>query len=499
MKLKSYQLASWCDAALRGRRNWLYLAANVLLLLLAWPLSLIWLILPLLLLLNAVLALYLLHRHHAFGTAYQRTPRPRDAQCETVTIDASLIGEGTRLRAAAQPVDVAESLTLRLGSGALLLGAAMTLTADTLPPADRSAILSAVHTLNIKPDRLRSHNPVLAREKQGDVTVVTVRDGMNERRYYLGSPMEVARLCSAIWEGSTRPLTDRDTARIADSERYIRQANCRVLAWATALNHEKPIFLGLAGMGESLHMSAVADVSELRAMGLTVMLDADAQLGTDLASLRMLLELPDHHARPDIRLTPAPITGESALGVTRQPGESLVEPVAQLRHRFRIIEDTLRRFAAFLGLALGVAVLSGSAWVPLFSAVLMLMGAIGIGVDLTSPKLRLPTAVIVLVVALLTRLFLHSQPDALALMASGIISLCAACSASIRLCGKGFTLRGKGSRFPRGMLLLCAAMLVIVTLAGAFEGIAVLLPLGFALLTGAAVFLLIVLENKNLR
>ena len=144
MKLKSYQLARWCDAALQGHRKWLYPAANVLILLFAWLLGLIWLILPALLLANAVLALYLLHRHHAFGAVYQRKPRPKDALCETVTIDASLIGQGTRLRAAAQPVDVADSLSMRLGSGALLLGAAMTLTADTLPPADRAAILSAV-------------------------------------------------------------------------------------------------------------------------------------------------------------------------------------------------------------------------------------------------------------------------------------------------------------------------------------------------------------------
>ncbi len=499
MKLKSYQLARWCDDALHGRRKWLYPATNVLILLLAWLLHLAWLILPALLLTNTVLILYLLHRHHAFGAVYQRTPRPKDALCETVTIDASLIGQGTRLRAAAQPVDVAESLSMRLGSGALLLGAAMTLTADALPPADRSAILSAVQALNIKPDRLRSHNPVLAREKNGSVTVVTVRDGMNERCYYLGAPMDVAALCPAIWEGSTRPLTNQDKARIADTERYITQANCRVMAWGTALNYEQPIFLGMAGMGEALHLSALADVSELRAMGLTVMLDAGAQADTDLASLRMLLELPDHHARPDIRLTPDAITGESALGVTRQPGESLVEPVAQLRQRFRTIEETLRHFALFLGIALGVAVLSGSTWIPLFIAALMLFGAIAIGVDLTAPKLRLPTAIILSAIALLTRLFLLSQPTPLVFMASGMISTAAACSTLMRLCGKGFTLRGPGSRFPLGMLGLCGAMLLLLVLIGALQGIAVLLPLAFALLVGSAVFLLIALENKIFR
>jgi len=499
MKLNSYQLARWCDAALQGHRKWLYPAANLLILLLSWLLGLTWLSLPALLLINAVLLLYLLHRHHAFGAVYQRTPRPKDALCETVTIDASLIGQGTRLRAAAQPVDVADSLSMRLGSGALLLGAAMTLTADTLPPADRAAILSAVQALNIKPDRLRSHNPVLAREKQGDVTVITVRDGMNERRYYLGAPMAVANLCPAIWEGSTRPLTDHDKIRIADTEGYITQANCRVMAWGTALNYEQPIFLGMAGVGEELHLSALQEVSELRAMGLTVMLDADAQADTDLASLRMLLELPDHHARPDIRLTPDAITGESALGVTRVPGESLVEPISQLRQRFRTIEETLQHFALFLGTALGVAVLAGSTWVPLFIAGLMLFGAIAIGVDLTAPKLRLPTAIILMVIALLTRLFLLSQPGVLAFMASGLISVAGACSAAMRLCGKGFTLKGAASRLPRMMLAVSAVMLLVLIVISALQGLAALLPLAFSLLVGAAVFLLIALENKILR
>ena len=63
MKLKSYQLARWCDEALHGRRKWLYPAANVLILLLAWLLHLAWLILPALLLTNTVLILYLLRNY----------------------------------------------------------------------------------------------------------------------------------------------------------------------------------------------------------------------------------------------------------------------------------------------------------------------------------------------------------------------------------------------------------------------------------------------------
>ena len=102
-------------------------------------------------------------------------------------------------------------------------------------------------------------------------------------------------------------------------------------------------------------------------------------------------------------------------------------------------------------------------------------------------------------IALLTRLFLLSQPGILAFMASGMISVAAACSAVMRLCGKGFTLKGAASRLPRMMLVVSAMMLLALIFIGALQGIAVLLPMAFALLVGAAVFLLIALENKILR
>ena len=499
MKLQSFQLARWCDTAIRGRKKWLWLAANLLLLALSILLGLTWLILPLILLANAVLALYLLHRHHAFGAAYQRTPRPEDAMCETVLIDASLIGQGTRLRAASQPIDVAETLSMRLGSGTLLLGAAMTLTADELPPADRSAILSAVQSLNIKPDRMRSHNPVIARESANGLTIVTVRDGMSERRYYLGAPADVASRCPSIWEGSTRPMTEQDHARIEDTARYIAQGNCRVLAWATALAFEEPVFLGMAGLGEEISLPALQEVSALRAMGLTIMLNAGDQSAADLESLRALLELPDHYARADIHLTQTALGREVPLGVTRMPGDPLAEPVSQLRQRFRTIEDTLRRFGQLLGLSLLIALLSNSTLTPVFLTGLLLFAAIAIGVDLTAPRLRWPTIAIACVLALFARLFLHAQPEALSLMASGMISVAVTFGASMRLCGRGFMLKGAGSQASIGLLAAAVLLTVAMLVYGCFQGAAVLLPLGFAVLISAAIVLLMVFENKILK
>ena len=500
MKLRVYQLCRWCDAAVHGRRKWLWLAGNVLALTLSALLGGVFVpVCSLALLANAVLALYLLHRHHAFGAAYQRSPRPQDAHCETILIDTSLIGQGTRLRAAAQPIDVADSLNLRLGSGTLLLGAAMTLTADELPAVDRSAILSAVQQLNIKPDRMRSHNPVLRREKLDDVSLVTVRDGLQERRYLLGSPEAVAKRCASIWEGSARPMTEHDHLRIADTARYITQGNCRVLAWATSLDGDEPIFLGMAGVGESLHLNAVQDVNALRNMGLTVMLDSGSQADTDTETLLALLELPAHHARADIHLTPNTQNGTSTLCVTRRPGDSLAEPIQMLRQRFSTMEATLRRFGLLLLFTLGIALPAGSWVLSAALTAMLLCAAILIGADLTTPAPRCPVLLISAVLAAAARLFLQSQAEGAILMASGMIAVAAALSCVIRLGGRGFRFKGEGQRISWAFVGAAGLLLLALVVYGACQGGSILLPLGFAVLIGAAVSLLMVFEQKILR
>ncbi len=499
MKLKSYQIATWCDAAVHGRRKWFWLVGNLLFLLLAMLLGLVWPVLSALLLMNSVLMMYLLHRHHAFGKIYQRKPRPMDAQCETVLIDASLIGQGVRLRAAAQPVNVAEGLSMRLGSGALLLGSAMVLTADELPPEDRAALLSAVNGLNLKTSRLLLHNPVLRREHIGNVSIVTVRDGLGKRHYYLGTPAEVIKQCGMIWEGRPREMTEDDRARIADAAAYIAQGDCRVLAWATALENETPIFLGLGGLGKEVHLSALQDAAALRGMGLTLMLDAGQQSEIDLNALRAMMDLPDYHARADVFLTPNAVTTEVPLGILRQPGDSLLEPVSLLKTRFSIIEDTLRRFAMMLGLPLAIAVLTGGGTIVLYLTVSLLAAGIYVGADLTAPRLRWPTASICCLLAVLSRAFLHAQPAGLGVVVGGILAVTAGWCAVRRLGGAGFRFSFQ-MRNPAFWLTTAAVLvLVILVVVGLLQGPACLLPLGYAALISAGMTLLILFEQRIIR
>lgn len=499
MKLTTYQLCRLCDQATLGRRKWLYLAANLLALIVFALLKLGWLMLPPLLLMNASLALYFLHRHHAFGVEYQRKPRPDDAMCETILIDAALIGEGTRLRAAAQPIDVSDSLSMRIGSGALLLGAAMTLTADELPRTDRAAILSAVNSLNIKPNRLRSHNPVLRREKTGDVTIVTVRDGVSNRQYFVGPAEEVLQCCAAIWEGHSRSLTEQDPLRIADTARYITQGGCRVLAWATALAEEEPVFLGMAGVGESVQLDALGDVADLRARGLTVMLDIGDQPDTDLDSLRALMELPDHHARADIHLSTRNTVDSAALGVTCRPGESLIQPIILLRQRFHTIESTLRHFALLSAIPLTQALIFGSWHAALIATAMLLYTAIALGVDLSRPLPRWQTLAAVAAATLLSRFFLLTQPASPAILSGSIMAVCTAVGCCIRLAGSAFCLKKEAWLTSAPIPAAAGLYALIILLFSLSAGAALFLPLGFSVLMAAVILLLILMEHHIFR
>lgn len=491
MKIRPYQLARLFDGAVHGRRVFLTLGVTAALLILAAMLGMLWAVVPVLTLLWGGAALYSLHRHHAFGATYQRKPRPKDAQAETILIDASLIGQGTRVRAAAQPIDTAEGLSLRLGSGALLLGAAMVHTSDTLPRGDRAAVLSAVQSLNIQPARMRSHSPVLRREEEGEITIVTVRDGVDERRFYLGEPWKLAGLCQAIWEEAPRPMTDHDRLRVADTAQYIAQGNCRVLAFATAVQGEQPTFLGMCGVGEEVHVGALPDIAGLRGMGLTVMLDAGIQPDADLDALRTLLSLPEHHARADIHLAPREISGK-ALGITRRAGDSLLEPVTALRQHFTVIENTLRRFCLFGAIPMLTSLLTGCFAAALISGAMLLYTAIFLGVDLNRPGLRRRTMAILAVLAVLTRLFLGTLGTTLTL-AGGALLTCGLCMGlCIRLCGSAWQLTAIGWKSALPVLALTLAGVVLAVLTALPAGSAMLLPLLFSgLIAGAGVLLLL--------
>ena len=129
-----------------------------------------------------------------------------------VAVDERLL---TGCRAVTQvflPLSPVPRLSLRAGSCALLLSAAMTVMADTVP--DGSALLSLAATLGFTPEKLLRGCPVLAQTSLGSVPGRIVRDGKHRRAYYLGMPSMLAPLCSRIWDGGERPMTADDLQRL---------------------------------------------------------------------------------------------------------------------------------------------------------------------------------------------------------------------------------------------------------------------------------------------
>ena len=129
-----------------------------------------------------------------------------------VVVDGSMLTHGRAVTQVCLPLSPVPRLTLRAGSGTLLLAAATTVMADTVP--DEAALLSLAATLGFTPEKFLRGCPVLTETALGSVKGRVVRDGRGRRAYFLGDAATLAPLCRRIWEGSERPMTDTDRQRL---------------------------------------------------------------------------------------------------------------------------------------------------------------------------------------------------------------------------------------------------------------------------------------------
>lgn len=459
------------------KRRWLILPAALLLSALAGlflPVRAFLMILCPTVFALCMLAVYQLHMRSFRTEGYLRTPAPRDARAEVVLVDVSLIDGGKRVMAAAQPVNAMPAMTLRMGSGAILLGSAMVLLSGQLPEDEADAVLQAAEGLKLQPEVLRRKNPVLDEGDEDGMRRITVRDGQEERSYFMAEAATVAAACSAIWEGQIRPMRQSDRARILDAESYMMAGKCRVYAFATASGTEKPTFLGLAGIGSQLNMSAVRSLNEMRGQGLTIALRDDGKNRQDAASLRRTLGIADLHARPDICLSAGGACHEAGcLTILPPAGQPLEEPVLAVRAHFARLARYMSGIGTLLGLCLLICILTGGATSPLWTLLLLGTAACTFGRGRT-PQLRRWTLLVPVAVCLLSRLLLSSAiPDA---VNEAGTCLCIGLSAAA-----AFTLAPKKLRWtsiwPLAGLALAGAAISMITLPAAAAG--------FALLTGA--------------
>lgn len=455
------KLCSICHWLLKSRR-WLLLPIGLAVSLLLALIAPVWLWLTLcaaLLLIAAMLIIYVRGLNQIWSSCHLRMPAPRDAHAEMVMIDASLVGTGTQVQAVSQPLISAPELNLRMGSGALLLGTAMIFLADELPAADKSALLAAAARLNLHAPVLLQRSPILRRGTENGMTCITVQDGTQERTYFMADAATVAKGCGSIWEERVRLMGQHDQTRIQEAAARMAEGGRRVIAFATATDADRPIFLGLAALGDGVEPGALKELNALRAMGLTTILRDDQTCPMNVSSLRRSLDIPDLHARPDLHLCVGdPYPSVHCLAILRTEDRSLLSPVLTLREHFSRMALMLRRLFGLMGLCFLCCILAGGVLSVPAAAAILTAAYLSFGNLANARPVRWPEAAAAAGFCLLVRLLLNAAVPA----ASGAAGtcLCIALTALLSLTLAAPERKGSLRRMLPPMLTAGAALLV---------------------------------------
>lgn len=478
------KLCTLCHHLARKRR-WLILPiAFALSLLLSFVVpTWLWLTLcALILLISAMLLIYLRDLGMLWSHHHVRMPAPRDALAEIVMVDASLVDTGACLQAAAQPVNPAEEISMRLGSGALLLSTAMVFLSEELSPADRAAVLAAAAKMKLRARALQERSPILRRGVEDGMQYVTVQDGAQERTYFMADEATVAAACGSIWDERVRLMGQHDREHIHEAALHMGRGGRRVIAYATAEGNERPVFLGLIALGDGLDPAALDELGVLRGMGLTLILRDDKQHPMDMATLRRQLEIPDLHARPDLHLCAGePYPDSHCLTILRREDRSLLRPVTQLRDHFRRMSQMLERVFKLMGLCFLCCILSGGALSVPFAAALLTAAYLSFGsLTAAQPIHRVPGALLAAFCLLIRLLPNAAVPESAGAAGTCLcIALTAMMSLTLAPHRRALTLR---SLLP--LLLTALGALVIQVLAAMSLLPGALLPMSFGLICG---------------
>lgn len=479
------KLASFCHW-LTQKRRWLLLPASLLIAALLCLILPAWLALTLLavpFVIAALLYEYLRAAREIRRYRFSRPPSPQDAQAEIVAVDASLIDRGTQLQAVTQPVQIHPQMSMRMGSGALLLGTAMVFLSDELPPSDAAALLRGAAQLNLRAPALRSRSPVIDRAEEDGMRRVTVQDGTQERSYFMADAQVVAACCGSIWEDRIRLMGQNDRERILDAAKYLAAGNCRVLAFATATDDEQPIFLGLAALGEGIDDTAVSELREMRSMGCTLVIRDDGEPSVDVEALRASLDVPDLHARPDLYLC----SGDTAypdmhcLTVYLPDDPQLSQPLVHLKEAFGFAAHGLRCLLRVMALCLLCACFTGSWQAPLLSAAILVTAYLTFARPAVARKLRVRHGAAALVLTLAAQLLMNAAIPTHAALGGGTMCILLTALCSMLLCPRNERLR-PGAYLP--VLIAGSVALVLLLLVNLSALPSGLLAAGFGAVCG---------------
>ena len=312
-------------------------------------------------------------------------PELPQSQLRTVCVEPRLlVGERQLSLQLWLPLLPAPPERFRSSPGALLLSAAMALTADRLPPLRGWTSGDWLSLLHISEENFRKKHPAVGTMAVAGFQGTLVLDGLAQRAYFSGGP-ELAAACALVLDGTERPLGRRDAARLA-----ALPPDCWCFA-TCAVQHGEPgplVYLGAVRPVELLQHApaALAAVEALRRIGVSTrqlpaeepLRQGEAELREAAAALGYLEEMP----------------GPGTLCVRAGSGADgdFSAPVLEMLRRARAQRAATAR-AQLLALALALAGLfSGADALSL----LLSLGALALGLALYGTErlerpVRLPT------------------------------------------------------------------------------------------------------------
>lgn len=188
------------------------------------------------------------------------------APLHSLVMDASMLTCGLHAEEVCLPLVSCKPSDVKNGSSALMLGAALVLTAPMLPEAEAAALQDCAQQLRFHPENFCRSRPVLADARLQDVSGLIVRDGNGQRAYFAAPPTQLAPLCPLIWQEHPRAMTQEDLFKLPRDNLQI--------GFATSDVHDgqlnEAIYLGSVRLAPAPNTPVLDALSHLRENGLDV-------------------------------------------------------------------------------------------------------------------------------------------------------------------------------------------------------------------------------------
>lgn len=247
---------------------------------------------------------------------------PLTTTLHSLVMDASVLTHGLHAENVCLPLVSCKPSEVKNGSSALMLGAALVLTAPLLPEAEADALQNCAQQLRFHPENFRRSRPALADAKLQDVPGLIVRDGNGQRAYFAASPDQLAPLCPLIWQEQPRSMTQEDLSNLPRDNMQI--------GFATADVHDgqlnEAIYLGSVCLGPAPNTPVLDAISRLHEDGLDVHAIALDEIRSDQA---LLISPTDG---PGLRLIP-PSANDPYLYEAVQSVTQFVQHQQEQQHR----------------------------------------------------------------------------------------------------------------------------------------------------------------------